>query len=368
METPNAFLHSFTPVFPRFHLPQNQLIDWTFSCHERAIELLGAHDLNKLQSYRRFCLDEEQIRERYFECDDVNDSWDEHTIYNVSAETLHGKNIEERHAFFDERAREIFGEIYQKENVPDHLIHVTCTGYLSPSPAQVYFSDKQLRPEISHAYHMGCYASLPAVRIGEGIVRGRNLEVDIVHTEMCSIHMDPLSYSAEQMVMQSLFADGHIKYRLSQEKSGKSLKLLSTYEEIVPDSAKDMTWVPGPYGMKMTLSKEVPLKIAMKIGPFLGRLAEKAGMSVEKLSREAIFAVHPGGPKIVSGVKDLLGLSEEQVFHSRKVLRERGNMSSATLPHVWKEILDANPETGTKVVAFAFGPGLTIIGAVFEVT
>jgi predicted naringenin-chalcone synthase len=367
METPNAFLHSFQPVFPRYHLPQNQLVDWTFSCHKRAIELVGAHDLEKLQSYRRYCLDEDQIRERYYECDDVNEKWNEHAIYNVEANTLHGKNIEERHAFFEHRAREIFAEIYHTTEVPDHLIHVTCTGYLSPSPAQQFFSGREIRPEISHAYHMGCYASLPAVRIGEGIVRGRNLNVDIVHTEMCSIHMDPLSYSAEQMVMQSLFADGHIKYRLSQEKSGTSLRLLATHEEIVPESANDMTWVPGPYGMKMTLSKEVPFKIGMKIGPFLGRLSEKAGLNVDQLRKEAIFAVHPGGPKIVSGVRDLLGLSEEQVTHSRKVLRERGNMSSATLPHVWKEIIDANPGAGTKVVAFAFGPGLTIIGAVFEV-
>lgn len=367
METPNAFLHSFVPVLPLYHLPQSQLVDWTFSCHEKAMQLMGAHDFTKLHELKRFCLDEEQIRERYFECGDVDQNWSEHRIYNVMKDSPHGKDIAERHAFFDLRAREVFREIYEKEETPEHLIHVTCTGYLSPSPAQNFFAAQTKRPEISHAYHMGCYASLPAVRMAEGIVRGRNLEVDVVHTEMCSLHMDPLSYGAEQMVVQSLFADGHIKYRLSQEKKGSSLKLLATHEELVPESGADMTWVPGPYGMTMTLSREVPWKIATKIGPFLGKLAEKAGMSVEKLSKEAIFAVHPGGPKIVSGVRDLLRLSEEQVTHSRKVLRDRGNMSSATLPHVWKEILDAHPENGTKVVAFAFGPGLTIIGAVFEV-
>jgi predicted naringenin-chalcone synthase len=35
---------------------------------------------------------------------------------------------------------------------------------------------------------------------------------------------------------------------------------------------------------------------------------------------------------------------------------------------VWDEILKSHPEKGTPVVALAFGPGLTIIGAVFEVT
>ena len=39
-------------------------------------------------------------------------------------------------------------------------------------------------------------------------------------------------------------------------------------------------------------------------------------------------------------------------------------MSSATLPHVWKEILDSDYEG--PVISLAFGPGLTIFGGLFE--
>lgn len=367
METNEVFLHSFRPVYPSHHLPQSEILDWTMKAHEKALLLLGSHNPEKLESLRRFFVDEDYIRSRWYECDDVNDDWDKHSIYAIEASTPHGKNISERHAFFDKRAREIFSEIYSADKVPDHLIHVTCTGYLSPSPAQRFFADKTVRPEITHAYHMGCYASLPAVRLADALVKGRNLEVDIVHTEMCSIHMDPEMIGPGEMVVQSLFADGHMKYRLSREKQKGSLKLLSTLEEIVPDSSDDMTWVPGPYGMRMTLSKEVPFKIAFRLMPFLERLSESAGFRFDDLQKNAIFAIHPGGPKIVSGIQELLGLSDEQVEASRKVLYERGNMSSATLPHVWEEIVKAGPESGTPVVAMAFGPGLTMIGAVFEV-
>jgi len=42
-------------------------------------------------------------------------------------------------------------------------------------------------------------------------------------------------------------------------------------------------------------------------------------------------------------------------------------MSSATLPHVWQAILDApGVPGGTPVVALAFGPGLTIAGAILR--
>ncbi|MES2527225.1 MAG: naringenin-chalcone synthase [Bdellovibrionota bacterium] len=367
METNLVHLHSFLPVFPSCHLNQNQILDWTMKAHQKSLELLGAHDPEKLQSLRRFFLDDEQIHSRWYEIDDIDEDWNQHSIYSITAETPHGKDISARNNFFDERAKKIFAEIYEKNSVPDHLIHVTCTGYISPSPGQKFFAGKDLRPEITHAYHMGCYASIPAVRMGEALVKGRALEVDIIHTEMCSLHMDPELVSPEQMVVQSLFADGHIKYRLSPEPSGKSLKILSTLEVLVPDSSDDMTWVPGPYGMKMTLSREVPMKIAGELTPFLTRLSLSAGYELPSLLKKAIFAIHPGGPKIVSGIQMLLGLSDEQVKSSRKVLYERGNMSSATLPHVWADILDGNPEKGTPVVAMAFGPGLTIIGCIFEV-
>ena len=81
----------------------------------------------------------------------------------------------------------------------------------------------------------------------------------------------------------------------------------------------------------------------------------------------SIFAIHPGGPKIIDAVQEVLELSDQQTAQSKKVLFERGNMSSATLPHVWVEILKDPVAAGTKVISFAFGPGLTLFGSVFEV-
>jgi predicted naringenin-chalcone synthase len=81
-----------------------------------------------------------------------------------------------------------------------------------------------------------------------------------------------------------------------------------------------------------------------------------------------MFAIHPGGPKIIETVKEALELAENQITESQKILFERGNMSSATLPHIWQLILEKEYPPGTKVVSFAFGPGLTVFGAVFEVS
>lgn len=358
------YLHSFTPVFPRFHLDQNHINDWILKIHDRF------HDLKKDNlapgdSLERFALKDEYIRERFFECGDLTLNWDQHEVYRLMADSPQGKDLFERNTFFGKRVEEIFAEIYENE-VPSHLIHVTCTGYVSPSPAQAYFSKKEKKVDITHAYHMGCYASFPAIRMALGIGLNEEKNVDVVHTEMCSLHLDPTLHTPEQMVVQSLFADGHIKYTVG-EKNKNGYLIRGIHESLLPDSLDDMTWVPGPFGMMMSLSRKVPFKIRDAISSFVRELCEKSGVSWEEVHQNGVFAIHPGGPKIIEMVQKKLELRDEQVKDSLKVLRERGNMSSATLPHVWKEILDQKTKPGTLVLSLAFGPGLTIFGGILEV-
>jgi predicted naringenin-chalcone synthase len=119
--------------------------------------------------------------------------------------------------------------------------------------------------------------------------------------------------------------------------------------------------------MQMTLSRKVPDHIRTGLGAFLDRLAAEAGLSAASLLEEAFFAIHPGGPRIIDEIASLLGLRPEQVQASNTVLLNHGNMSSATLPHVWSAMLaDAAVPAGALVVSLAFGPGLTIAGALLR--
>jgi predicted naringenin-chalcone synthase len=360
------FIHSFTVVKPLHHLSQAQIVAWTLKAHERVERLKGTLDESPqfARLLGRFALSEKFIQERYFECGEVDENWEQHEIYRISFAHLQGAGLEERNLFFGRRATEVFKTLYG-DTSPAHLVHVTCTGYLSPSPAQNYFSDKKSPPSITHAYHMGCYASLPAVRMAQGLSLSEESTVDIVHNEMCSLHFNPTLHTPEQMVVQSLFADGHIRYSVGGE--AKGFKILCIHEKLIPNSQSDMTWIPASHGMKMTLSREVPFKIRDGLPAFLNEICHKAGVDKFEILKHAIFAIHPGGPKIIEAVQIKLELQDHQVQLSHKVLFERGNMSSATLPHVWNEILESRPLKGTKVLSLAFGPGLTIFGALFEV-
>jgi predicted naringenin-chalcone synthase len=128
-----------------------------------------------------------------------------------------------------------------------------------------------------------------------------------------------------------------------------------------------MGWTLGDRGMLMTLAREVPEIIVGALKDFLKGLFASAGLRPEEALGRGLFAVHPGGPRIIDQVAAHLELSPEQVAASRAVLYDCGNMSSATLPHIWARIAaDDSVHAGTLVASLAFGPGLTVYGAMLR--
>lgn len=346
MKAPKIVLTGFKNIEPEYIVTQDQAIQIA----------VGVHGQHAERWVQRYSVKSSQISTRRFE----------------SVELATGDfNIGDKARFFNSRATRVAHQMYESEvHAPDHLIHVTCTGYASPSAAQTLVSEKGWsgKTGVTHAYHMGCYASIPAVRITEGLISAGSVRADILHNEMCGLHMNRKDYSPEQCVVQSLFADGHIKYTAVPEKiAGNGFIVIKTLEWILPGSQNDMSWIPAPWGMGMSLSREVPLKIAGALRGFIDALILDSGFDLSAILKKAVFAVHPGGPKIIDSVQGTLELSAEQVCASKKILFERGNMSSATLPHIWQKLLADSFPSGTPVISLAFGPGLSILGAIFKI-
>jgi predicted naringenin-chalcone synthase len=170
----------------------------------------------------------------------------------------------------------------------------------------------------------------------------------------------------------SLFADGFIKYSVctdeyARQHGMRGLRILTAHEHLLPDSADDMTWVPSSHQFRMTLSVMVPVVIKRHVRSFVVNLLRRIGLDFETEKPKLMFAIHPGGPKIVEHIQNELALQDDQVAISKKVFRENGNMSSATIPHILKGILEEKAiPSGTKIVSLGFGPGLTVTGLVLE--
>jgi predicted naringenin-chalcone synthase len=302
------------------------------------------------------------------------------TGFEVKSGHSFGPKIEVRMEWFKRKMGDVFDQFYLNTTTkPENLIHVTCSGYSSPSVAQEAVIERNWETvQVTHSYHMGCYGAFPAIRTGRSLLcssetKGR---VDIVHTELLSAHLNLVEFSNSNTMICSLFADGFIGYSLFDEESfmqddtileKKGLRIVAFHEVIIPDSLEDMSWDLGEYNFLMTLSKRVPVFIRKNIKPFLTTLCKKGNIDLEEQKDKMHFAIHPGGPKIIDYVVDAIGISKEQASWSYEILRRQGNMSSATIPHIFNEIVnDDSIVSGTKIVAMAFGPGLTATGLLLE--
>jgi predicted naringenin-chalcone synthase len=138
-------------------------------------------------------------------------------------------------------------------------------------------------------------------------------------------------------------------------------RIAGTHCALAPDSSDQMAWRIGDHGFLMRLSPEVPPTLGEHAAPFVGELTRRAGL--DETTRQ--FAVHPGGRAIVDAVADALAVERSELESSYSVLRDYGNMSSATILFVLDRELVGEPAPAP-LTALAFGPGLTIEGAVLE--
>lgn len=340
-------LTDFHIIRPRFEFTQEQTLEWLVAAHLKA-----GKDVKEKLLHVGCKPDRIQKRRSVFN-DFSHTDWDKMEIYRLD-ESPSGRDLSFRAKVFEAEAEKVF-EQYYPEGVaaPENLIQVSCTGYVSPSAAQVIVSKRGWgqTTTVTQVGHMGCYASIPAIRIAKD-------RTDIVHTEICSLHSNPSKHASDQLVSQSLFADGFIKYTALQETNKPHIRVLKIKEEIIPNSIKAMTWNVMGWGFEMSLAKEIPVLIVRHLKGYLERLGAP---------KNALFAVHPGGPKILTQIQELLNLSDAEITFSFQILKKYGNMSSATLPHIWESILnDPNVPSHTPIVSLAFGPGLTIAGALME--
>jgi predicted naringenin-chalcone synthase len=118
-----------------------------------------------------------------------------------------------------------------------------------------------------------------------------------------------------------------------------------------------MAWSIGDHGFDIALSSYVPKILGANIGGVVDGLLADAGRSRGEINA---WAVHPGGKSILDQIERSLALQPEQLAPSRRVLRDFGNMSSATILFVLRDLLADPDGGGQRICSMAFGPGLTV--------
>lgn len=301
-------------------------------------------------------------------------SWESHAeeplFFDSSTGRLLGPSTKQRNDIYAEQAGRLYVEVARmategidRERVT-HVITVSCTGFFAPGPDYLIAKELGLRPGVQryHLGFMGCYASMPALRLAKQLVDADpDAVVLVVSVELCTLHVRT-SDDPDQIVAASLFSDGAAAAVVANETVPGGCSLDAFESVVTPVGEGDMAWTIGDEGFEMVLSSYVPKIIGEYIEGALQPLFEHA-------PREGIehWAIHPGGRSILDRVESTLGLAEQQLVPSRETLRDYGNMSSATVLFVLKHILET-AQPGERVCAMAFGPGLTVESGLMTAT
>lgn len=242
------------------------------------------------------------------------------------------------------------------------LVTVSCTGFVAPNFDVRLIKELGLPPDTgrTHVGFMGCQGALNGLRVADALARRHpHRAVLLVAAELCSLHYQ-YGFDPDQTVANALFADGAAAVVLGADADREGWHLHGSGAWLLPDCEDAMTWRIGDHGFTMTLAARVPELIAAHLRPAVEGWLGQHGLALGDIPT---WAVHPGGPRILSATCEALGLPSEATAVSREILAQCGNMSSPTVLF----ILDRLHRDGAALpcVALAFGPGLSAEAALF---
>jgi len=252
-----------------------------------------------------------------------------------------------------------------------HLITVSCTGMYAPGP-DIELIEALGLPTTTQRLainFMGCYGAFNGLKAANAIVRSNTeAKVLVVCIELCSIHFQKRT-DTDYLLSNALFADGAAAVLVeSNPRPEQAFRLRSFYCDLLPEGKDAMAWHIGDFGFEMTLTSEVPTHIQQGIGKLLSRLLNQCQMTPDDIGH---YALHPGGRRILEVIEAQLGITTTDNRYAYDVLRQYGNMSSATvlfvLKAIWNDLISGTIEPAQpNILSCAFGPGLTLEAMILE--
>lgn len=367
----SVYLHHIETAVPQIAYPQTFIAE--------AMKRWAGKGDRKQERILSYLYSQSGIETRYSAIPDFAPGAEPGIFYNGRTDTLRNPTTGERNALYTQEAKRLGAEVACKSfngangfDTSDvtHVVTASCTGFFQPGLDYHLVRTLNLPPSVPrfHLGFMGCYAAFPALRLAKTICEtDPSAVVLVVSLELCSLHLR-FDGDTDALLGGSVFADGAAAALVSarQPAEGKSALLLERFDTtLTPTGEGDMAWTIGDNGFAMRLSSYVPEILHANIAEAMKPTLAGAGLRVADVDH---WAVHPGGRAIVDKVRSALDLCESSLAASRHVLKEYGNMSSATILFVLKEMLRSGTLTdpGQPIVAMAFGPGLTVESAVMR--
>jgi predicted naringenin-chalcone synthase len=314
----------------------------------------------------RFLYQQSGISQRYSVIPDYSRHVHEWKFYPQTENLEPFPSLEQRMAVYNKQApllsidaiRDCLRDVAHHHEIT-HLITVSCTGMSAPGLDLQIMELLELEKNIfrTSINFMGCYAAVHALKLADTLCAiDTKAQVLIVCTELCTLHFQREA-TIDNITSSLLFGDGCAAALICADSSSKKgLRLSGFYSEVIPKGKRDMAWELSSSGFLMTLSGYVPELIEEDFLTVVSRSLNHSNLQLNDIDS---WCIHPGGKRILEAMERSINLSKENLSFSYEVLHKYGNMSSATILFVLKEMMQ-NEQKGKNIFASAFGPGLTV--------
>ncbi|WP_405087198.1 3,5-dihydroxyphenylacetyl-CoA synthase DpgA [Microbispora sp. NBC_01389] len=252
-----------------------------------------------------------------------------------------------------------------------HLCCVTSTGFLTPGLSALIIRELGIDPHCSRSdiVGMGCNAGLNALGVVSGWSAAHPGELAVVLcSEACSAAY-ALDGTMRTAVVNSLFGDGAAALALvagAGEAAPAGPRILRFASLIITDALDAMRydWDRAQDRFSFFLDPQIPYVVGAHAEIVVDRLLAGTGLRRSEIGH---WLVHSGGKKVIDAVMVNLGLSRHDVRHTIGVLRDYGNVSSASFLFSYERLLaEEVARPGDYGVLMTMGPGSTIETALIQ--
>ncbi|MFS0899259.1 type III polyketide synthase [Mycolicibacterium litorale] len=246
----------------------------------------------------------------------------------------------------------------------DAIVVVSSTGVAVPTIDATICPRLGFRVDVKRMplFGLGCVAGAAGLARVHDYLRGYPDHVAVLlSVELCSLTLQRDDMSIPALIGVSLFGDGAAAVVATGSErataNGESApRVLATRSRLFPGTADVMGWNVSSSGFRLVMSRDVPKMAEDHLADEVGRFLADHGLTSSDIST---WVCHPGGPKVLEAVQGAVGMPMHALRHSWESMRERGNISSASVLDVLDRTIAERPAEGSLGLMVAMGPGFS---------
>ncbi len=283
-----------------------------------------------------------------------------------------GESIEASDYLYSEKIEDSIGLI----------VFVSSTGFVAPGIDAKLIKSLGLKRDIARipVHFMGCAAAMNGLRVGCDFIKANpQQKALVICLELSSINA-VFEDNINDVIIHSIFGDGCAAVVLGGKEESTlfgqgKIAIKDNFSYLVEDTEDGIRLGITDNGITCKLSRDLPKYIEAGLNPIISDFLTSHDLTKDDID---LWAVHPGGTRIIEKAQSSLGLNDDQVTDSWEILREHGNMLSCAILFVIermilnleKDCLSTQKTYSEKMtgISFSFAPGIGVEGILFEKT